>query len=116
MTTTTPDTGSSPISLLTVNPNRAVSYISTDHIVNESGGPRDGGSISQSSSQNFPLTPQVVFGFGSNATPEIGPLDAPDDTLDPNRRVDSQSLMQPFPDITADSPQLEDHDQPENLA
>jgi len=48
--------------------------------------------------------------------PEIGPLDAPDDTLDPNRRLVSQSLTQPLPDITADRPQLEDHDQSENLA
>ena len=123
MTTTTPsfvpDTVPSPIPLLTVNPDRAASHVSADPTVNESGGPRDDGSISHSSSQNFtpfPLDPHVISGFDSNATPEIGPLDTHHDTLDPNRRVVSQSLMQPFPDITADSPQLEDHDQSENLA
>ena len=123
MITTTPsfvpDTVPSPIPLLTVNPDHAVSNISADPTVNESGGPRDDGSISHTSSQNltpFPLAPHVISGFDSNATPEIGPLDTPDDTLDPNRRVVSQSLMQPFPDITADSPRLEDHDQSGNLA
>ena len=114
-----PDTGPSPIPLLTINPDHAASHISAAPTVNESGGLRDGGSISHSSSQiftPFPLAPQVISSSDSNAAPEIGPVDAPGDTLGPNRRVVSQSSMQPFPDMTADSPRLEDDNQSENLA
>jgi len=101
MTTTTlpfvPDTVASPIPLLTVSPDSAARHISADPTVNESGGPQDDGSISLSPSQlptpfKFPLSPEVISGFDSNATTEIGPLDAPDDTLDPNRRLVSQPL------------------------
>ena len=49
---------------------------------------------------SFPVPPQVISCFDSNATTEIGPLDAPNDTLDQNYRVVSQSPTQPFPDIS----------------
>ena len=50
--------------------------------------------MSHSSSQiftPFPLAPQVISRFDSNGATEIGRLDAPDDTLDLNRRFMSHS-------------------------
>jgi hypothetical protein len=84
--------------------------------VNQSGRPPDGGSVSLSSSQNFTPFPLALQVFDSKATQETGPLDTPGDTLDPNRRVVFQSLTHLFPDLTADSPRLEDRDKSENHA
>jgi len=100
MTTTTPsfvpDTVPSPIPLLTIIPVPAALQLSADPTVKQSGGPPEDGSISHPSSQNFApftLAPQVISSFDSNAATEIGPLDAPNDTLDPNRGVMSQSFI-----------------------
>jgi len=96
-----PDIVPSPIPLLTVSPDPAAPHISTDPTVNQSGRPLDYGPIPLSSSQIF--TPshltQVISGFDSNATTELGPLDTPDDTLDPNPRVVSQSFTGSSPDV-----------------
>jgi len=97
MTTATPfvpDAGPSPIALLTVSPDPAAPHISADPTVNQSDRSPEDGSMSHSSSQNFtpfPLAPQVISGFDSNGATEIGRLDAPDDTLDLNRRFMSHS-------------------------
>jgi len=96
-----PDTVPPPIPLLTVSPVPAAPHLSADPAVNQSGGPPEDGSISYSSSQIFTtstLAPQVITAFDSNAATEIGPLDAPDDTLDPNRGVMSQSFIPSSPD------------------
>ena len=72
------------------------------HAPYKSGRPRDGGPVSLSSSQiltSFPLALEVISGFASNAAAEIGPFDAPADTLDPNRRVMSQSLTRSSTDV-----------------
>ena len=84
-----PDTVPSRIPLLTVGGEPVAPHISTAPTMNQSGRPPDDGSISHSSSQiptRFPLT-QGISGFDSNAATEIGPLNAPDDTPDPNRHV-----------------------------
>ena len=114
-----PDTVPPPIPLLSVSTDPAAPYISADPIVNESGGPLDDGSMSLSPSQistTSPLASLVISCFDSNATTQIGPLDAPDDALDPNRRTVSLPLTQPLPDMIADSPRLENHGQSKNLA
>ena len=101
-----PDTVPPPIPLLAVSLDPPAPHISANPTVNQSGLSPDDGSVSLSSSQtftSFPLAPQVVSGFNSNATTEIAPLDAPDDTLDPNRRVMSQSFTPPSPDVPEDS-------------
>ena len=70
--------------------------------MNQSGRPPDDGSISPSSSQiftPFPLTPRATPSLGSNAATKVGPLDASDDTLDPNRRLMTQSFTPPFHDV-----------------
>jgi len=115
MTTTTPsfvpDTVPPPISVLAVSPDPPAPHISAGPTVNQSGRSPDDRSISLSPSQiftSFPLTPQVVSGFDSNSTTAIGPLDAPNDTLDPNRRVMSQSFTPSFPDVAEHSLQPED--------
>ena len=108
-----PDTVPSPIPLLTVSPDPAACHISADPTVNQSGGPPDDGLIPLFSSQiftSFPLASRATTCFDSNATTDIEPPDAPGDTLDPDGRVLSQPLIQPFPDVTADSPRLEGHD------
>lgn len=115
-----PDTVPSPIPLLTVSSDPIACHIPADPTVNESGqsgGPRDVGSISLPSSQipTLSLSPEVIPSFGLNGTTDIGPLDVPDGNMDSDRRVVFQSLTQPFPDITADSPRIDDHDQSENL-
>jgi len=106
MTTATPsivpDTFPPLIPPLTVSPVPAAPHPSADPTVNQSGGPPEDGSISHPLSQNFtPFTvsPQENSGFDSNATTEIGPLDTPDATLDPNRGVMSQSFTRPSPDV-----------------
>jgi len=97
-------------------------HISADPTVNQSGGPPDDGLASLTSSQNFtsftpfPFASRAISCFNSGATTEIGPPDAPGDTLDPDGRIVPQSLTQPFPDVTVDSPWLEDHGQSENIA
>ena len=109
-----PDAVPSPIPVVTVSPNHTAPHVSNDPTVNQSGRSPDDGLISPSSSRiltpfQVPLASRVITGFSSNAAPKFGPLDTPDDTQDPNRRVVSQS---PSPsDITADSPQPEDHDE-----
>ena len=106
MTTATPsfipDTVPPPIPPLTVSPNSPAPHISADSTVNQPVRSPDDRSTSLSSSQiftSFPLTPQMVSSFDSNTTTEIGPLDAPDDTLDPNLRVMSQSFIPSSPDV-----------------
>ena len=104
MTTGTPSfvPDTSPIPLLTVSPDPATPHISVGPIVDRSGGLPDDGSISHSSSQiltSFPLVPEVISGFDSNGATEIGLLDAPDDTLDSNCRVMSQSFTQSSADV-----------------
>ena len=120
MTTATPsfvlDTVPSPIPLLVVSPDTASPCIYADPTVNQSGSTPAGGSVSLSLSQNFTPSPFALQVFDSKATQETGPLDTPDDTLDPNRRVMSQTLTHLFPDLTTDSPRLEDHDKSENHA
>jgi len=77
-------------------------HLSAGSTVDRSGRPRDGGPVSLSSSQiltSFLLALEVISGFASNAAAEIGPFDAPDDTLDPNRRVMSQSLTRSSTDV-----------------
>lgn len=54
----------------------------------------------------FPLA-QVNSGFDSNATTKIEPLGAPDDTLDLNRRVMSQSSTRSSPEVAEHSLRLE---------
>ena len=113
-----PDTVPSPIALMTVRPDPAAPHTSGDPTMTESGHPPDDGSTSPSSSQifaRFPLASSswVISGSDSNATPEIGPLSAPDDTLDLTRPVVSQSPIQPFPDMTAGIPRLEGRNPPE---
>ena len=105
MTTATPsfvpDTMPSRIPLLTIL-GPAASLISVEPNVNQSGRLPDDGSISLSSSQNFtpfPLPPQAPSGFHSNAATEIGPLDSPDGTPDPNLHVMSQSFTPPSPGV-----------------
>ena len=118
MITTTPsfvpDTVPSPIPLLTVSPDPATRHVSTDPTLNESGGPPDDGLISHSLSQTFtpcPLAPEVISGFNLNAAATgIGPLDAPDDTLYPNRRVMSQSFTRSSPDVAGSGLRPEDGD------
>jgi len=93
-----PDTVPPPIPLLTVSPDPAAPHISADPAVNQSGRPPDDGSISHPSSQTFTpftLAPQVISSFDSNAATEIRPLDAPDNTLDPNLGVMSRSFTPP---------------------
>jgi len=88
--------------LLTIIPDPGAPHISADPTANQSGRLPDDRSISVSSSQNFTsssLAPQVISGFDSNATKEIGPLDTPDDTLDPNRSVISQPFAPSSPDV-----------------
>jgi len=114
-----PDTVPSPIPPLTVSPDPGARHISADPTVNQSGGPPDDGLMSPSSPPiftPFPLASRAISRFDSNATTKIGPPDAPGDTLDPDGRAVSLSLTQPFPDVTADSPRLEDHGQSENVA
>ena len=117
MTTPTPpfvlDTAPPPIPLLVVSPDRPAPQIFDNPPVNQSGRSPDDGPISLSSSQNFtpyPLAPQVIPSFDSNITTEIGPLSAPDDTLDSNLHVMSQSFTQSSPDITQYSLRPEDGD------
>jgi len=108
-----PDTVPPLIPLLTVSPVPAAPHLFADPAGNRSGDPPDDGSISQPSSQNFTpftLAPQVISAFDSNAATEIGPLDAPDDTLDLNRGVMSQSFTRPSPDGAEYSPRPEDGD------
>ena len=100
-----PDFVPSSIPLLTVSPDPAAPHISVHPTVNQSARPPDG-SISHSSSQissHFPLAPQVISGVGSTAATEVGPLDAPDDTVDPNHRVMSQSFTQSSPGVAENS-------------
>jgi len=97
-----PDTVPSPVPILTVSPDPAAPHLSAGPTVDRSGRPRDSGSVSLFSSQiltSLPLAPEVISGFASNAAAEIGPLNAPDDTLDPNRRVMSQSLTRSSTDV-----------------
>jgi len=117
MATTTPsfvpDTLPSQIPLLTISPDPAAPHISVDPTVHQSGRPPEGGPISHTSSQifaPFPPTPQGISGFDSNAATEIGPLDAPYDTLDPNHRVMSQSFTPSSPDVAEYSLRPEDGD------
>ena len=119
MTVATPpsfvlDTVPSRISMLTVSsPDPGENHISLNSTANRSDRPQDDRSISPSSSQNltpFPLAPQVISsGFDSNAT-EIGPLDAPDENLDPNRRIISRSFTPSSPDVAEYSLRPEDGD------
>jgi hypothetical protein len=118
MTTPTPsfvpDTVPPPIPLLTGSPDPPVPRISADPLGNQSGCSPDDGSISLSSFQMFtPFTPQVISGFDSNTTTEIGLLDAPDDTLDPNRHVMSQSFTPPSRNVAQYSLRPEDGDSSE---
>ena len=109
-----PDTVPSPIPLLTVSPDPATRHVSADPTLNESGGPPDDGLRSHSSSQTFtpcPLAPEVISGFDLNAAATgIGPLDAPDDTLYPNRRVMSQSFTRSSPHVAGSGLRPEDGD------
>jgi len=110
-----PDTVPPSVPLLAISPQPPAPHISTDPTVSQSGRSPDDGSMSLSSSQtftSFPLTPQVVSGFDPNATTEIGPLDPPDDTLGPIRRVISQSFTPSSPDVAEYSLRPEDGDDP----
>jgi len=101
-----PDTVPPPSALLTASPVPAAPHPSADPTVNQSGGPPNDGSISHPLSQiftPFTLALQVISGFDSNAATEIGPLDAPGDTLDPNRGVMPQSFTRPPPDVAGHS-------------
>ena len=109
MTTATPslvpDTLSSPIPLLTVTSDPAAPHISADLTVSQSGRSPEGGSTSHPLSQNFnpvSLASEVTFSLDSNSAMEIGPLDGPDRTLDPNPRI----MFQPF---TPSSPDVAEH-------
>ena len=106
MTTATPsfvpDTVLPSSALLTASPVPAAPHPSADPTVNQSGGPPNDGSISHPLSQiftPFTLAPQVISGLDSNAAAEIGPLDAPDNTLDPNFGVMFQSFTPSSPDV-----------------
>jgi len=110
-----PDTVPPPIPLLTVSPGPPAPHISADPTVNQSDHSPDDGPLSLSSSQiftSFPLTPQVVSGFDSNTTTEIGLFDGPEDTLDPNLRAMSQSFTPSSPDVAESSLRPEDGDDP----
>ena len=107
MTTATPslvpDTLSSSIPLLTVSSDPGAPHISADLTVSQSGRSPEGGSTSHPPSQiviPFPLASEVTSNLDSNTATEIGPLDAPDRTLDPNPRIMSQSFTPPSPDVT----------------
>jgi len=119
MTTTTPsflpDTAPPPIPLLIVSPDPPAPHMSADPTVNQSVRSPDDGSTSRSSSRtptSFPLSTQVVSGFDSNPTTGTVPLDTPQDTLDPNRRVISQSFTSSSPDGAGYSLRPEDGDNP----
>lgn len=113
-----PDTASFPIPPLAVSPDPPAPHTSASPSVNQSGVPLHDGPMSLSStriSTPLPLPAREISHFDSNATTEVGPPGASNDTLDLDRRVVSQSLTQP-PDRTADGPRLEDHDQSNKLA
>jgi hypothetical protein len=117
MTTATPslvpDALSSPIPLLTVSSDPAAPHISADLTVSQSGHSPGGGSISHPPSQIFtplPLASDVTSNLDSNTATEIGPLDAPDRTLDPNPRVMSQSFTPSSPVVTEYSLRPKDGD------
>ena len=97
------DTVPSPIPLLlTSSPDSAVPLTFTDPAVNQPCYPPGNGSISISSSQistHIPLSPQVISGPNSNAGTELGPLNAPHDTLDLNRHAMFQSFTPSSPDV-----------------
>ena len=102
ITTTTssfvPNTVPSPIPLLRASTDPVLAHISADPTANESGGPPDNEPVSLSSFRLFaasPLAPQEISSFDTNAATEIGPLDEPGDTLDPNHRVMSRSFTPP---------------------
>ena len=102
MTIATP----SPIPSLAVISDPAATHISADPTVSQSGGSPEDGSKSHPPSQifiPFPLTSEVTSSLDSNAATEIGPLDAPNRTLDLNPRIMSQSFTPSFPDVTEHS-------------
>ena len=93
-----PDSLPSPVRLLTVCSDPAATHISGDPTVSQ---PEERSSEDRSTphppspSQNF--TPLPLAFFDSNAATEMGPLDSPDHTLNPNRHVMSQSLTSSSP-------------------
>ena len=109
-----PDTVPSPTRPPTSGPDHAAPHVSAPRTVNESSIPPGDGSISHFSSQiltAFPLAPEVISSFNPNAATESGPLDAPVDTLDPNRHAStSQSFPRSLPDVAEYSVQSEDGD------